>query len=91
MNLLSSADSTTAMMIRLYQKIRGRNSSRPCLYYFPFSIYSIMVRFTILIALRDRSPSTRELAKIKYRLVNLHRNETLEEDYILHVNPRGRV
>ncbi|KAF7587652.1 hypothetical protein BBP40_006908 [Aspergillus hancockii] len=50
-----------------------------------------MVQFTIAIAVRDRSHSTRELGKIKYRLVNLHQNEALQEDYLLHVNPRGRV
>ncbi|KAB8225762.1 hypothetical protein BDV33DRAFT_77802 [Aspergillus novoparasiticus] len=50
-----------------------------------------MVQFTIALALRDKSQSSRELAKIKHRLVNLHRNENLSEDYLLHVNPRGRV
>ncbi|RAQ51024.1 hypothetical protein AFGD_003561 [Aspergillus flavus] len=50
-----------------------------------------MVQFTIALALRDKSQSSRELAKIKHRLVNLHRNENLSEDYLLHVNPKGKV
>lgn len=79
------------MLLRLYQKLRGRDYSDPCLYIFPFSLPSIMVQFTIALALRNKSQSSQNLAKIKHRLVNLHRNENLGEDYLLHVNPRGKV
>ncbi|KAF5863313.1 hypothetical protein ETB97_010311 [Aspergillus alliaceus] len=50
-----------------------------------------MVRFTIELALRDKFHSSRDLTKLNYRLVNLHRNENLEEDYLLHINPGGKV
>ncbi|KAE8164561.1 hypothetical protein BDV40DRAFT_110357 [Aspergillus tamarii] len=50
-----------------------------------------MVKFTIALALRNKSQSSQNLAKIKHRLVNLHRNENLGEDYLLHINPRGKV
>ncbi|KAB8256646.1 hypothetical protein BDV32DRAFT_93368 [Aspergillus pseudonomiae] len=79
------------MLLRFYQKLRGRDDSDPCLYIFPFSLHSIMVQFTIALALRNKSQSSRELGRIKYRLVNLHRNENLSEDYLVHVNPRGKV
>ncbi|KAE8381938.1 hypothetical protein BDV26DRAFT_288914 [Aspergillus bertholletiae] len=79
------------MLLRFYRKLRGRDDSGPCLYLFPFSLSSIMVQFTIAVALQNKFSSSRELTKIKYLLVNLHRNENLGEDYLLRVNPKGKV
>ncbi|KAE8352311.1 hypothetical protein BDV28DRAFT_158010 [Aspergillus coremiiformis] len=79
------------MYIIFYRRLRGWNPSDPCLYVFPFSMSSIMVQFTVALALRDKSHSSRKLARMNYRLVNLHRNENLEEGYLRHVNPRGKV
>ncbi|KAE8155071.1 hypothetical protein BDV25DRAFT_135404 [Aspergillus avenaceus] len=77
------------MSLRFFRRLRHRYAP-PCLYFFPFSIYSIMVRFTIALALRDKFAS-RELVRLTYQLVNLHRNENLEEGYLVNVNPKGQV
>ncbi|KUI63601.1 hypothetical protein VM1G_10280 [Cytospora mali] len=60
------------------------------LYVFPFSLYSIMVRFTISLGSHyHRGPGG--LPNITHKLVNLHRDENLEEWYLTTVNPKGQV
>ncbi|KAL3471094.1 hypothetical protein BJX99DRAFT_238180 [Aspergillus californicus] len=75
---------------RFWKKIR-RNDADPCLYIYPFSIQSIVVQFTIVLALRGKTRPSRELAHLGYRLVNVERNENLQEWYLTHVNPLGKV
>lgn len=62
------------------------------LYIFPFSLYSIMARFTIALGRAYQGESTaRSPPKISLKLLNLHRDENLEEDFLLHINPKGQV
>ncbi|KKK27375.1 hypothetical protein ARAM_002286 [Aspergillus rambellii] len=81
-----------SMRAWLLKRMR-RNHSDPCLYLFPFSIHSIIVRFTIALAVRRtrRFRGSGDLTKLTYRLVNLRRNENLEENFLLEINPRGQV
>lgn len=58
------------------------------LHYFPFSVYSLMVRFGLVLG-RRLNPATAPNVEVK--LVNLHREENLSEDYLAMVNPRGLV
>lgn len=60
------------------------------LYAFPFSLYSIMARFTISLGSHYHE-GPQGLPRITYKLVNLHRNEILEEWYLTTVNPKGQV
>ncbi|KAL2826667.1 hypothetical protein BDW59DRAFT_62939 [Aspergillus cavernicola] len=75
---------------RIWKKIR-RNEADPCLYVYPFSIQSIVVHFTIVLALRGKSRPSRDLAHLGFRLVNVERNENLQEWYLRDVNPLGKV
>ncbi|KAL2867610.1 glutathione S-transferase family protein [Aspergillus lucknowensis] len=75
---------------RLWRKIRHSGPDL-CLYVYPFSIQSIVVQFTIGLAVRGRLRPPRDLAHLSYRLVNLEKNENLQEWYLLQVNPLGRV
>ncbi|OHF02068.1 hypothetical protein CORC01_02647 [Colletotrichum orchidophilum] len=58
------------------------------LYIFPFSLYSIMARFTY--ALGRKSPEHQDLP-MQVKLVNLHRGENFSPGYLLEVNPKGQV
>lgn len=58
------------------------------LYIFPFSLYSIMVRFTI--ALGNTYHKTSRVPVVENRLVNLHDDEEMTEWY-LKINPKGQV
>lgn len=60
------------------------------LWVFPFSLYSIMARFTISLG-SHYYEGPQGLPKITYKLVNLHRDENLEEWYLTTVNPKGQV
>lgn len=57
---------------------------------FPFSLYSIMARFTISLGAHYHE-GPQGLPKITYKLVNLHRDENLEERYLTTVNQKGQV
>jgi hypothetical protein len=64
------------------------DTSEPCeLYYFPFSLYSIMVRAAIAFANRQQPG---KLPEIQLRMVNLHVKEHVSEWY-LKINPKGEV
>ncbi|KAL2846186.1 hypothetical protein BJY01DRAFT_175883 [Aspergillus pseudoustus] len=77
---------------RLWKKVRqsSRNDGL-CLYVYPFSIQCIVVQFTVALALRRKSRASRDLGHLRYRLVNLEKNENLQEWYLLDINPLGRV
>lgn len=57
------------------------------LYYFPFSLYSILVRFAIELGY---SMNPKSSPNVRLRLVNLYREENLSEEY-LKVNQKGQV
>ncbi|KAL2808085.1 hypothetical protein BJX63DRAFT_52802 [Aspergillus granulosus] len=77
---------------RLWNKVRQSNTHADlCLYIYPFSIQCIVVQFTVALALRGKLRASRDLARLKYRVVNLEKNENLQEWYLLDVNPLGRV
>ncbi|KAL4917360.1 hypothetical protein BDW62DRAFT_201790 [Aspergillus aurantiobrunneus] len=75
---------------RLLKKLR-RHDGDPCLYIYPFSVQSLVVHFTLVLALRGKLRPGRDLSHLGYRLVNLERNENLREWYLIDVNPLGRV
>jgi hypothetical protein len=56
----------------------------------PFSLFSMMVRFTYVLG-RSSADSTTAGVHIEYRLVDHHRNENLSEDYLININPKGQV
>jgi glutathione S-transferase len=57
------------------------------LYHFPFSLFSIMVRYAI--ALRGESDG--QEVEVEERVVNLNKNEHLSEWYLTEINPKGQV
>lgn len=59
------------------------------LYIFPFSLYSIMARFTA--ALGAKSGEATKPISVEHRLVNVHQNENVAEWYLLSINPKGQV
>ena len=63
------------------------------LYCYPFSLYSIMVKY--LIRLIERSAKSHDGAsralKIRERLLDLQHDENIAEWYILDVNRKGQV
>lgn len=60
------------------------------LHVFPFSLYSIMVRLTVALG-QSAHPSGVSELPIQHRLVNLHRDENISQEYLLTVNPKGQV
>ncbi|KAH7019970.1 hypothetical protein EDB80DRAFT_212466 [Ilyonectria destructans] len=58
------------------------------LHYFPFSLYSLMVRFGFVLG-ESLNPNT--APKLKVRLVNLHRGDHLSEPYLTLVNTKAQV
>lgn len=60
------------------------------LYHNTFSICSIMMRY--LIAVRgEPADAASSMGVIKEKMIDIFNEEQLEEDYLLHVNPRGQV
>jgi hypothetical protein len=59
------------------------------LYYFPFSLYSIMARLTLALGVKSGEPT--KPVTVQLRLLNLHRDENLEEWFLLTMNPKGQV
>ena len=59
------------------------------LYHFPWSLFSLTVRYTI--ALRGEPTSLAGEMKIVEKVVNLQRDENLAEGYLLGINPKGQV
>ncbi|KAG8158127.1 hypothetical protein KVR01_011888 [Diaporthe batatas] len=56
----------------------------------PFSLFSMMVRFTYVLG-RSSADNATDGVNIEYKLVDHHRYENLGEDYLINVNPKGQV
>lgn len=57
---------------------------------FPFSLYSIMARFAIELG-KEYHQGPNGVPNITHKLLNLHRDENLEEWFLTGINPRGQV
>lgn len=55
----------------------------------PFSLYSMMARHTIQLGSTTRGAKPPK--KITLEFINHHELENLQEDYLIHVNPKGQV
>ncbi|POS70335.1 hypothetical protein DHEL01_v211268 [Diaporthe helianthi] len=60
------------------------------LHNYPFSLFSIMVRFTYVLGRSSADPATSGV-HIDYQLVDINRQENLGEDYLININPKGQV
>lgn len=58
------------------------------LHYFPFSLYSLMVRFALVIG---RRLNLETAPNVEIKLVNMHREENFSEEYLTLVNSKGQV
>ena len=58
------------------------------LYYFPFSLYSMMAKFGFVLG-EELNPGT--APRMEIRFVDRHKAENLLEDYLINVNPKGSV
>lgn len=56
----------------------------------PFSLFSMMVRFTYVLG-RGSADSTTNGVHLEYKLVDHQRDENLAEDYLMKINPKGQV
>jgi hypothetical protein len=59
------------------------------LYHFQWSLFSLMARYTIALC-GDPAEGVEPLIFDK-KVVDLHRDENLSEEYLLNVNPNGQV
>jgi hypothetical protein len=59
------------------------------LYYFPYSICSIMVRYTI--ALRGPPRDEASAMSVTERVLDITAGEQTKEEYLCEVNPKGQV
>ena len=57
---------------------------------FPFSLYSIMARFAIELG-KEYHQGSNGVPNIIHKLINLHRDENLEEWFLTEINPSGQV
>lgn len=57
---------------------------------FPFSLYSIMARFAIELG-KEYHQGPNGVPNISHRLIDLHRDENLEEWFLTEINPTGQV
>ncbi|KAK6852144.1 thioredoxin-like protein [Apiospora arundinis] len=73
--------------------MENTNPVKCTLYCFPFSLYSIMVRY--LIQLAKRSADSRDIASsalnMHEQILDLHHDENIDEWYLLTVNRKGQV
>ena len=60
------------------------------LYVFPFSLYSLMVRFTVSLG-TAAAPGDASHPIIERRLVNLHRDDNVAEWYLTRISSKGQV
>lgn len=56
----------------------------------PFSLFSMMVRFTYALGRSSADPNTAGV-HLENKLVDHHRDENLAEEYLLKINPKGQV
>ncbi|OAQ63291.2 hypothetical protein VFPPC_09157 [Pochonia chlamydosporia 170] len=63
------------------------------LHMFPFSLYSIMARFTHQLgkASLPQNAQPTDRFHLDLKLVNLHRNGNISEEYLTNINPNGQV
>jgi hypothetical protein len=59
------------------------------LYHFQWSLFSLMARYTI--ALRGDPTEGEESLIFEEKVVDLHRDGNLDEEYLLNVNRNGQV
>lgn len=57
---------------------------------FPFSLYSIMARFSIELG-KEYHQGPNGVPNITHKLINLHRDENLEEWFLTEINASGQV
>lgn len=57
---------------------------------FPFSLYSIMARFAIELG-KEYHQGPNGVPDIAHKLIDLHRDENLEEWFLTEINPSGQV
>ncbi|OAQ98095.1 hypothetical protein LLEC1_00802 [Akanthomyces lecanii] len=65
------------------------NPSVYTLHMFPFSLYSIMVMYTYVLGTEASDDGGRIL--LSNKLVNLHRDENISEEYLVKINSKGLV
>lgn len=70
------------------QQESGDGSADYTLHYFPFSLYSLMVRFSLGLGRQLNSESA---PRVQLKFVNLQTCENLTEEYLTTVNSRGQV
>lgn len=58
------------------------------LHYFPFSLYSLMVRFGFVLG---ESLNSETAPNVEIRHVNLQKEENLSESYLTEISPKGQV
>lgn len=58
------------------------------LHFSPFSLYSLMIRFALVIG---KCVSPESAPNVQIKLVNLLKDENLSEEYLTQVNSRGQV
>ena len=66
----------------------GTTSADFTLHFFPFSLYSLMVRMGVNIG---KSLDTTNAPNIQLKLVDLHREENLSEEYLTKISSKGQV
>jgi len=77
------------MNVPLYPATEIARDAGYLLHVFPFSLYSIMARFTHALG---KVTSTNSCSiQIEVKLVNLHLDENIAEEYLRWVNPKGQV
>jgi len=61
------------------------------LYVFPFSLYSLMVRYTLALGGAFHTDAATRVLRVTLKLINLHHDEELAEDFLRNINPLGQV
>lgn len=70
-------------------KLRIFTMTSYVLYHNPYSICSLMVRYTV--ALRGAAKDVSSEMHISEKIVDIYNGEQLEEDYLSNINPLGQV
>ena len=63
----------------------GSPPSDLILYYYPFSLYSLMARYSIALIPPEMRPPVKET------MVDVTRDQHLDEGYLTNINPKGQV
>lgn len=72
------------------QPHNAETSAKPIytLHFSPFSLYSLMIRFSAQIG---KTINPESAPNVQIKLVNLDKSDNLSEEYLTRVNPRGQV